>query len=156
MMIVAMAIIALSVALSWYFDKKQMKLAAVLAKASIFAAVVGLIAYTVFIPPTVIIADTIKIGGMYNTAIPIESVTDVTLVNDIPKITNRTNGIDAFGFALIGNFKLEEWGKGMLFIQNTDGPYIVITYDDTFAIISYRDSGKTESLFNELKAQLTT
>lgn len=93
--------------------------------------------------------DSIRIIGTYGRTIPRENISEIKLVDNIPKITMRTNGIGTSKIQK-GNFKLEGINKGVLFLEENNGPYIQITTDVYTVFINYKDDSKTLELFNEM------
>lgn len=95
----------------------------------------------------------IDISGIYGDKVPLEDIKNITLENSIPKILKKTNGID-IGNRLKGNFKLKELDKGKLFIQSKTGKFIYIFTKNSYIIINYSDTEKTESLYKDLISAL--
>jgi len=102
-------------------------------------------------PDLVINSESLRISGLYGLEIPLASINKIEFREQIPGIEKKIIGIDAFGLAFFGRFELEDLGKGRLFILNTDGPFILVYYDNTYAIISYRDPEKTYSVYREIE-----
>ncbi|MFW6036045.1 MAG: DUF3784 domain-containing protein [Halothermotrichaceae bacterium] len=132
----------------------------------------------IFLPAKVVFKeDYFQVKGLYGLKISMDNITEVQLKETIPPILMRTNGMDGFGRSSRGFYKLEELGKGKLFLQNTGkGPYLLIKYidsksdnsDDSIAddnnnleladkrylIINYNDSDRTNKLYQRLRAEI--
>lgn len=93
--------------------------------------------------------DSLRIIGTYGRTIPKENINEIRLVDNIPEIKMRTNGI-GLGKIQKGNFKLDGISKGVLFLENDNGPYIQISTNVYTVFINYTDDTKTLELFNEL------
>ena len=49
-----------------------------------------------------------------------------------------------------GNFLLEEWGSGKLFINRDSPPYLVVRTRDTFVVVNFEDAARTRELSRQL------
>jgi hypothetical protein len=128
---------------------KAGKIALVIAMVFVIAVNIPIF-YTSYKSTTVEVAkDTLKIRGMYGRTIPRENIKEIELLDSIPKITMRTNGI---GLKKVqkGNFKLEGISKGILFLEDDNGPYIQITTNVYTVFINYKDDAKTLEVFDKL------
>ncbi|MEG1796942.1 MAG: DUF3784 domain-containing protein [Clostridium sp.] len=94
--------------------------------------------------------DSLRIIGTYGRTIPKENINEIKLVDNIPEIKMRTNGI-GLGKIQKGNFKLDGINKGVLFLENDNGPYIQISTNIYTVFINYKYDSKTLELFNELE-----
>ncbi len=122
--------------------------------AVIVAVTVALILGQVYLysqPPTVEVSpETFSAGlGMYGIEIPRANIASVELVEGLPRIQSRTNGF-ASGGLLRGNFRLEEWGAGKLFINRSSPPYVVVRTADTFVVVNFEDAARTRELYQQL------
>ncbi len=143
--------IVILVALMWYLDKKGLTRVKMIFSIAIVVVIAGYMGYVVLVPPAVTIENgNMVITGSYGVEIPLSEITSVELTSEIPKIELRSNGIDAFGYALIGKFRLAEWGNGRLFMQQKTGPFVVVKYHDTFSIINYRDQQRSQETYDLL------
>jgi hypothetical protein len=104
-------------------------------------------------PPTVeLSSERFSAGvGLYGTAIPHSSISSVELLDALPRIQSRTNGYAAGGL-LRGNFRLEQWGTGKLFINRNSPPYLVVRTPDTFVVVNFEDAARTRELYGQLEA----
>jgi hypothetical protein len=122
--------------------------------AVIVAVTVALILGQVYLysqPPAVeVSSETFSAGlGMYGIEIPRASITSVELVDGLPRIQSRTNGFAAGGL-LRGNFRLEAWGAGKLFINRSSPPFVVVRTANTFVVVNFADPARTRELYERL------
>jgi len=102
----------------------------------------------------------LRISGMYGLFIDVSEITTVTLVdktmNEIygGESVIRTNGYGGFGQSNKGNFQSASYGAHMLFVQADTSPTIHIERRFTDVFISFRESGKTVQLYNEIAAAM--
>jgi hypothetical protein len=102
-------------------------------------------------PPSVELTDgTFAVGsGFYGTEIRLSDIQTVQLADTLPRIQIRTNGYAAAGL-LRGNFRLEQWGTGKLFINRNAPPYLVVRTRDTFVVVNFTDPSQTRDLYDKL------
>jgi hypothetical protein len=91
--------------------------------------------------------------GLHGADLPLADIQSVTLVDALPPILVRTNGF-ASGGLLRGNFTLEQWGSGKLFINRNVPPYVVVRMPDTFVAVNFENPDRTRELYEELKARV--
>ncbi len=96
--------------------------------------------------------DSIKITGTYGRTITKESITEIKLIDNIPEIKIKTNGI-GLGKIQKGNYKLEGINKGVLFLENNDGPFIQITTKSYTVFINYKDDSKTLDIYKKINSE---
>lgn len=96
--------------------------------------------------------DFIKITGTYGRTISKDSITEIKLIDNIPEIKMKTNGI-GLGKIQKGNYKLEGINKGVLFLENNDGPFIQITTKSYTVFINYKDDSKTLNIYKEINSE---
>jgi hypothetical protein len=134
------------------------------AKAAIAAAVVisaviltavGVLFFLGEKDPAVNISDDgIEIRAMYGSNAGFADITNISLVeksmSDIG-VGKRTNGYGGFGEALKGNFKSNNLGETLLFVQSKSSPTILIERNGTKNIyISFRNAETTKALYEEM------
>ncbi len=73
--------------------------------------------------------------------VALADIESVTLVDNLPRILRRTNGFSSGGL-LRGNFLLEQWGRGKLFINRDSPPYLVVRTRDTFVVVNFEDAAQ--------------
>lgn len=86
----------------------------------------------------------IQISGIYGEEWPIDAIEEVIVLETMPNIERRTNGFSIFDFHK-GHFTVEDLGKGKLFIQGKQPPYLLIQMKDTFVIINGKNSDDVQS-----------
>jgi hypothetical protein len=102
-------------------------------------------------PPSVELTDgTFSAGlGLYGIEMPLSGIESVELADSLPRIQTRTNGFAARGL-LRGNFRLEGWGSGKLFINRNSPPYVVVRTRDSFVVVNFEDAARTRELYGRL------
>lgn len=101
----------------------------------------------------VLYGEGIEIEGMYGASYTWSSMDELTLMEELPEITIRTNG-SAIGSNLRGHFRMEEFGAVKLFMDADVSPYIYFEHDGKIVIFNLGEEGKTEEFFkkmNEMK-----
>ena len=93
--------------------------------------------------------NTIKISGMYGISINAEEIKEISLRDEIPKITRRINGFSLLNIKK-GIFKADQMEKVRLYLHSDNGPYIQITTNEDIIIINYGDPEKTQSVYSEI------
>lgn len=93
----------------------------------------------------------IKIEGMYGSSYTWSSMEELTLMEDLPEITIRTNG-SAIGSKLRGNFRMEELGAVKLFMDADVPPYIYFEHEGRIVIFNLGEEEKTEEFYKNMYA----
>lgn len=91
--------------------------------------------------------DRIEIGGLCGTTIDMSRVSDILMINELPKIQSKNSGFD-FANVLKGNFRLQGIGEGKLYVNSGTPPFIEIKYDDSFVIMNFKDSNTTHKIYD--------
>ena len=91
----------------------------------------------------------IKIEGMYGSFYTWSSIEELTLMEDLPEITIRTNG-SAIGSKLRGNFRMEELGAVKLFMDADVPPYIYFEHEGRIVIFNLGEEQKTEEFYEKM------
>lgn len=135
--------------LAW---RRRVRLIATLVVAITAALILGQM-YVHSQAPSVEMTDrTFSVGsGFYGAEIPLPDVQSIELVDTLPRIENRTNGYAAGGL-LRGNFRLEQWGSGKLFINRNSPPYLVVRTRDNFVVVNLAEPARTRDLYDKLRA----
>ena len=91
-------------------------------------------------PPSIDISNLrFEVGvGLHSADMPLADIQSVTLVDELPRVLRRTNGFSSHR-VLRGNFRLEQWGTGKLFIDRNAPPYLVLRSRDTFVAVNFAD-----------------
>ncbi|MBM7614304.1 DUF3784 domain-containing protein [Alkaliphilus hydrothermalis] len=134
--------------------QQQMKKSTVVTGILIFIPIIllssGLMIYGVLPSEVVLEGGALQITGMYGTTIAEKEIISMELIDEIPEIERKVNGFD-FGNILKGNFQLEEWGSGMIYLESKRGPYILIRYKDgKFVLINFKKPEDTQRTFEML------
>ncbi|SHG26274.1 DUF3784 domain-containing protein [Ornithinibacillus halophilus] len=98
-------------------------------------------------------SDYVEVTGFYGVEWDINSIERVELLEELPKVLIRTNGY-SFAGRLKGNFRLEDLGKGKLFINSDQGPYLLVVKGEDYFIINQEDETKTKQWFAELERHI--
>lgn len=116
----------------------------------VLAGAAGIVIYGQMPTKYVLNEDSLTIEGQYGETIAFKTMEKVELVEELPEIQVRTNGY-SFNNVLKGNFKLDQLGKGKLFIKLGQAPYIIIHTSDTYFIINDVSPEKTEELYEKIR-----
>lgn len=111
--------------------------------------IAGLLYYTTRIQTKVTINKnniSVSAGLFENCEYKTQDITDVVLKDSIPS-NSKIVGTN-IGSIRRGTFNVEGLGKGHLYVESSNGPYLYIMLKDSFIIINYKDSQKTKGLYN--------
>ena len=93
----------------------------------------------------------IRISGRYGERIRADDVKEIKLLNQMPRIQIRTNGI-SFGEIQRGYFRLENIGRAKLFLHSRSAPFILIERKNGVKIfLNYQEREKTENYYQKLR-----
>ncbi|HOP03203.1 MAG TPA: DUF3784 domain-containing protein [Tenuifilaceae bacterium] len=93
---------------------------------------------------------TINIEGMYGCTINTADIEEIKLIDSMPQILLRTNGFH-LGTTYKGYFALSGFPKVKLFIQNQDGPFLMLsTKHNNIYIINFAEINETKRLHTNL------
>lgn len=100
--------------------------------------------------------DRFEITGMYGNEWEYTDITSIDLMDNLPEVTVRTNGIGLPTLSK-GHFKVTGYGSSLLFIQKGSSPYIFIELKDKKIFINDKNPKQTRLWFEQVsqKAQLT-
>lgn len=90
-----------------------------------------------------------EITGMYGDEWSINDIKKVELMEQMPEVTLRTNGIGLPTLAK-GHFKVTGYGSSLLFIQKGSTPYVYIELENKHIFINDKDPAKTRDWFEQL------
>lgn len=126
-------------------------------KVLVIVAVVGGILLTQVIGEhKVIITDTsVKVSGMFGKTFPLEDVVSIREVQEMPRVTLRTNGL-GLGSIQRGQFRLEGAKKAYLYLSKREGPYIEMVTKDYPVYINFKDSETYRNTLESLLALKTS
>lgn len=91
----------------------------------------------------------LEIHGMYGDTYPWTEVEELTLYEEIPEITMRTNG-SAIGSMLRGSFRMKEFGSVRLFMDAEVSPFISFEHEGKKIIFNLGDEAKTRDMYEEM------
>jgi len=93
-------------------------------------------------------------GYSHSVRINVEDVKEIKLLDRMPRIVIRTNGI-AVGGTRIGRFNLENTGRAKLFLHSREAPFILIERNNERPVfLNYQEEGKTEKYYQKLREWL--
>jgi hypothetical protein len=118
----------------------------------VIALVAVMIGYGVIPSKFKVSDDRISFSGKYGTEIEISNVEAVSLINSMPPIKARTNGL-GLGPIRKGFFRIGDQGKCRLLLHSFQGPFVKISTKDQGTIfVNFKDQAKTESVYAEIMA----
>lgn len=96
--------------------------------------------------------DQLKFTGVFGTEVQMENVKSVELINQIPPINDRTDGV-AVGPLKKGLFIMEGLGSTRLLIHSSQGPFLKITpVEGDALILNYSKKERTELIYTAIQA----
>lgn len=100
--------------------------------------------------------ESFEITGMYGDEWKYEDITSIELMEEMPEVTARTNGVGLPALSK-GHFKVTGYGSSLLFIQKGSSPYIYIELRDKRIFINDKNPEQTRIWFERIsdKAELT-
>jgi hypothetical protein len=100
--------------------------------------------------------ESFEITGMYGDEWNYEDITSIELMEKLPEVTVRTNGVGLPALSK-GHFKVRGYGSSLLYIQKGSSPYIYIELKDKKIFINDKDPDQTRLWFEQVseKAELT-
>ena len=90
-----------------------------------------------------------EITGLYGDEWPINDIKKVEIMDEMPNVTLRTNGIGLPTLSK-GHFKVTDYGSSLLFIQKGSSPYLYIELKNKHIFINDKDPVKTKYWFEQL------
>ncbi len=86
----------------------------------------------------------------YDVRVPWSEVTSVELIDRVPHMSMRTNGL-AMGGILRGYFRSPELGNGRLYVDTHKPPFVLLKTSgkSRFIVVNVADAGKTRALYEE-------
>ncbi len=110
----------------------------------------GLLGYGYMENEVTITDDTFEISGMYGIEWDIDDIIDVQLLEELPVVEIRTNGISASNL-LKGRFRLEDpYGTGTLFVKRNLSPYLYVATEENYLILNRDTRSETEEIYKKL------
>lgn len=94
--------------------------------------------------------DQLIISGMYGVEWSLDEIDEVKILDELPEIIARTNGFSTSSM-LKGKFRLEDpYGTGRLFVKKGEKPYLYISKDDEFIILTRDDKAIVEQIYKDI------
>lgn len=90
-----------------------------------------------------------KIGGLYGKLYDWDKIVSVELLNQMPKIGVRTNGMD-LGSTKRGYFNLDNYGSSTLYVNETHHAFITFKYLNRQVFVSFDDTEKANDLYESM------
>lgn len=90
-------------------------------------------------------------GGLYRRTMQWENIDTVYVTDRLPRVIMKTNGF-ADGVTMKGHFRLEEWGRCMLFVHCKGAP--VVVFHDVelgYTVLNFDDEGETGRLYGNIE-----
>ena len=116
----------------------------------IFGGIGFFIFYASKEPEVFVKEDKLIITGLNGVNVPVEHIYSVNLVDTIPNIVLRTNGL-GLGCVRKGYFKFENNESPLLFLQTCERPYIQVIYkDDNTIFINFKSERKVKDIYQIL------
>ncbi len=111
---------------------------------------VGVILFSSSRDTSVILQDQgIEIKGIYGDYYDWSSMEELTILEELPKITLRTNG-SALGTKLKGHFRMDEFGSVKLFIDKSVKSYIYFESGGKKVIFNLGNQDKTVAFYEKM------
>lgn len=150
-------ILILTMLVQKYDQNKQSKFKRLL-PTIIVGTIVLLVSISLFYssrPTKVIVSDNdIRFTGLYGMTIQIKQIENAELLNNIPRIKIRTNGL-GFGYIQKGHFTLDKFGKCRLFLKLPNPPYLYIQLKNGEKIVfNSPDSLYTKDIYSMIKERV--
>jgi hypothetical protein len=97
--------------------------------------------------------ESFEITGMYGDEWEYEDITSIELMEKLPEVTVKTNGVGLPTLSK-GHFKVKGYGSCLLFIQKGSSPYIYIELKEKKIFINNKDQEQTESWYQQLTEKM--
>lgn len=122
---------------------------------SLFVVVIGVVTglYTYTSQPydLVIKKDRFEVTGMYGDEWALEGVKQVKLIEEMPEVLSKSNGVGLSTLAK-GYFNVKDYGNCLLFIHKNKSPYIYIELEKEKIFINANEPSKTAEWYKKLQA----
>ena len=101
-------------------------------------------------PPSIEMNESgLKIGGLYGKLYEWDKIEAVELLNQMPQIGRRTNGMD-LGSTKRGYFNLNDYGSSTLYINKTHSVFLTFRYMNKQIFVSFDDAQKGNDVYNSI------
>lgn len=98
--------------------------------------------------------DRLTIKGIYGTVVSLGDITDIRLLESLPTVERRTNGI-SLGTIQKGFYRLTGYPSARLLIHDTKEQILMIETGTTAIFINFKDPAKTISLYTQVAAAIS-
>ncbi|NYE09242.1 hypothetical protein F4694_006099 [Bacillus niacini] len=96
--------------------------------------------------------ESFEVTGMYGDEWKYEDITSIELMEKMPEVTVRINGVGLPALSK-GHFKVTGYGSSLLFIQKGSSPYIFIELKDERVFINDKNPEQTRLWFEQVREQ---
>lgn len=111
----------------------------------------GIVGYGMIPGKVSLMEDTLTFSGRYGIKLKLSEIASVSLIDRLPPIKSRTNGLSALGVKK-GFFNLEGYGKSRLLVNSSQPPFLLImTNNQETIILNLKDPKDTKSAFEQIK-----
>ncbi|MCD8508528.1 MAG: DUF3784 domain-containing protein [Bacillus sp. (in: Bacteria)] len=101
-----------------------------------------------------IVGNEVHVSGVYGLEWELDGVSNVELMEEMPRILSRSNGF-SHGQRAKGRFRVEDLGNGTLFLYRNYPPFLFVQREDgDYFFINSKDQRKTEEWYEKLKVNL--
>src|SRR5690625_3672408 len=101
----------------------------------IFFTIGGVIVWSVRSNDFIVTETTVEVTGPYSNEWELAEITSFKLLNELPEIKFRSNGISSTN-KKVGHFNLEDpFGKGLLFINDLEPPFLYLDTEENYLIL---------------------
>lgn len=97
--------------------------------------------------------EALKIGGMYGDTYEWAEMEQLSLIEELPEISMRTNG-SAVGSQLKGHFKFENGEKAKLFVDKSVPPFISFVVNDKKTIFNLDTADETAMFYKMMEEKV--
>lgn len=131
---------------------KQLKIPLIISAVAFVGA--GIMIYFSMQPTKVEVKeDALEISGMYGDTYVWEEIEQLSLMEELPKISIRTNG-SAIGSHLKGHFKFKNGEKAKLFIDKSSPPFISFVSNGQHVIFNLKTAYKTVEMYEQMEVRV--
>ncbi|WP_342431859.1 DUF3784 domain-containing protein [Neobacillus sp. FSL H8-0543] len=93
--------------------------------------------------------DRFEITGMYGDEWVYEDIISIELMEEMPEVTIRTNGVGLPTLSK-GHFKVKDYGSSLLFIQKGSSPYIYIELKEKKIFFNDKEPEQTRNWYEQI------
>lgn len=119
----------------------------------VVGGVIGLMIFTYQDYEVIVENEQLEITGMYGEQWSMENLKWVELLDEMPEVTAKTNGVGLPTLAK-GQFTVKGYGNSFLFIQKESKPVILIETTEKPIFLNHQSPSITEKWFDQLRLQI--